>query len=977
MPDHLKLTGSSPLSSMGHLEFPMVVQSGWLRACWKAKQRDSMAAARQESADTVPVPVSNRSDSQVMAESAKHAASSRRSRQRTGNSNITATIVYKRLGSLPGRQMAVETGEYEGTESMVGRPIGAAWEESDPFMVDKSGAQLSHENLLDTSTDLLFRRKRQRTLQHQDPLQHSGHGYAFGGRQETSSYMSSPLNFDLQSLHHLSPEPNPTHVAAHSLPLVARAPSRPVETAAPRVNNDSASDKAGLADLFAHCKFTSLGFSANDVATLERVVNEHGGSYINLLSCLPEPLISQQGTKALKSEASLRSALGALACFADGEDVAKIYVVVHLSGLPEVHLCESVCENYPFMDVVTECWIEQCLQESVRYPGFNELANRQGAYTGLSKGQYVLFRPVRDHVIEDAGAMQLSISGYEGIERDHIGKLASVLKIPFSERFTRQTTHLICHSPFKGPKYDRAIRWGIPVVESSWLYDIALRSSLDGGRARGVVPDKSSSTAKALVDMEVDHQTRTAADQKMMPPPAPVVRKTVQSPAATILTTPNSIGKSKALLKTPLSNISQREVSNGTPGVTPMDVSLERNMQQAIDRLSKGAGAAHITPTRASGTLMPFDLQTLGDPGDGDRSLNHILDGVVIALTTRLYHRRNELTGIATELGCRMLPRFDPTTTTHLVHQSTRENETLRDYKTATQHGINVVSPWWLYACRDMRERVREREYPYIYQPERRLRLVAISPEKTVPPASAPMSKPNNTSGTSSRASSRASSKAGRLAEPVPAAAGMLAGSNAGQRNSRAHDQTSQNTAAVGTVLPRHAETGAASTPRVPIPPTGTNTASIGNLFGEKVARTRRRYRRAAGDPADSASGMSHVAGDGEKSASGAKRVAEPPSSEGADAQSLLRDGQATRSSSLHDAAGPVPVSSSEVGSKWWRNTGQQSVSPYGTGFPTDLYSQDFQFGGPGGVDRRISMGDVETGGSKRWHAYQTAGQHI
>ncbi|KAJ1940704.1 hypothetical protein EC988_006958 [Linderina pennispora] len=105
---------------------------------------------------------------------------------------------------------------------------------------------------------------------------------------------------------------------------------------------------------------------------------------------------------------------------------------------------------------------------------------------------------------------------------------------------------------------------------------------------------------------------------------------------------------------------------------------------------------------------------------------------------------------------------------------------------------------------------------------------------------------------------------------------------------------------------------------------------------------------------------MSRIAGNGEKSASGAKRVAEPPSSEGADAQSLLGNGQATRSSSLHDAAGPAPVSSSEMGSKWWRNTGQQSVSPYGTGFPTDLYSQDFQFGGPGGVDRRISMGDAE-----------------
>ncbi|KAJ1939281.1 protein kinase activating protein dpb11 [Linderina macrospora] len=180
--------------------------------------------------------------------------------------------------------------------------------------------------------------------------------------------------------------------------------------------------------------------------------------------------------------------------------------------------------------------------------------------------------------------MLLSISGYEGIERDHIGKLAAVLKIPFSERFSRQTTHLICHPPFKGPKYDRAIKWGIPVIESSWLYDLSVYGALECDRRMEVVPEESAG-------IEVGRRAEAITGHRSMPPPPSVVRKAVQSPAAAaMVTTPVSINKGRTPLKTPLSKVSQREAPNGTPEVTPMDVSLDHNMQQAIDRLSTTTG---------------------------------------------------------------------------------------------------------------------------------------------------------------------------------------------------------------------------------------------------------------------------------------------------------------------------------------------------------------------------------------------------
>ena len=52
--------------------------------------------------------------------------------------------------------------------------------------------------------------------------------------------------------------------------------------------------------------------------------------------------------------------------------------------------------------------------------------------------------------------------------------LSTLLGASYSERMTRDTTHLIC-SAKEGNKYNKALQWGIPVVTIEWLYESAVR----------------------------------------------------------------------------------------------------------------------------------------------------------------------------------------------------------------------------------------------------------------------------------------------------------------------------------------------------------------------------------------------------------------------------------------------------------------------------------------------------------------------
>ncbi|KAJ1966479.1 protein kinase activating protein dpb11 [Dipsacomyces acuminosporus] len=1009
----LSCTGSTERSSLSasslpQVERPLIIQVGWLRACWRAKKRADelpyLIPWPEAASNTIPT-----SSSKSHASISESATAAREKPQPQHLSRRSATSDGPPNSMLPPQprlssfSRALATGvslagskRQHSSGSMVGKPIGNSGigtNEPDPFMEQ---AQARHGQAVgsdDGQEYVLLKRKKQRTsLSHDLRRQNTNPGGlgTFGSSSEVGNatrrrktscaagvdslssehvnpgqagdFTSSPLQLELSALTNrsLQLQRNPSassHEGGQLQTAEELSRLRDSEMHQPRISEANSTSHAGTdpplpndSSLFAGCKFTSLGFSSKAVNTLNKVVCDKGGSYIDILSCLPAPLAAQQGAQALRSEASLKSALTALACFVDGKIVTDVYLVIQLQGYDELPWCESATSQHKYMHIVTECWVELCLQSNVRYPDYGIASAQPSPLKGLSAGQHVLFKPVQTKAVEGADKLSLSVSGYEGTERDHIGKLAMALNIPYSERFSRKTTHLICQRPFKGPKHERAVKWGIPVVESQWIYNIAISGTIGD---ISLPPDADAKTdgnpdAHKAIKLQIAGTAASAgpdaADShaQIIPPPS-------ATPAIGTVNAPRTASKGKHAadsassrpIVTPLTKFTQHQTFAGTPGLTPIDACLERNLQQALGNNNSRAAsprdddATQMTPTRAP----QHDSCSSGGCNCSEDSggLKRVLSGSVVVLTTRLSHRRNELAGLAAMLGCRVLPRFDAKQTTHLIHQSSRERETLRDYRVAVQSGISVVSPWWLYACHDSQMRVPESEFPYTYQPERRLRLVSTSPAKPLVVPQQP-----KTAETAAAAAGAASSR-----HPL-AEAGMqlLSHSLKNAQITSAHttgiDLQSSHRAA--------AEHQASHMPLV-------STSTIDSLFGKKVAGTRRKYRQASNESTAQPSTKA--------SAPQSKRLGQLHTLAAANQPAADRVGHdgpvsADRSQPSVHASESSALAASLVGKdqnamqtpeKWWLNVEPPSSARYGSGYATNLYSQEFQFSSGKGTD--------------------------
>lgn len=451
--------------------------------------------------------------------------------------------------------------------------------------------------------------------------------------------------------------------------------------------------------LFSNCLFTALNLSGQATRTLQRVVDERGGTYSPL-----EDFVSKGGGGMSIDETSaanlVERAVDGLVEFAGKHTNKRVYLVIQLRGSAHVAVCEAVTARQANTHVVTECWIEQCLLDNVLYPDYLSIGSPSVTYPGLSRGQHVLFAPLKHSNIDGAQKLSLSISGYEGAEREHIGRLAQALGLAFSEQFSRKTTtHLICHPFSKGAKYERANKWRIEVISAFWLYNMAV-------------------TGKLLDDCVSDSE--------------------------------------RHMVTTPCNQRQAQQQTIGTPGRTPLDISLDRNLQQALGNNERklrmrnrslvyrtvNAGQTDHDDGNDSDTTQMSPThenskRRLQRHGGSETALADmappILNGVVVAFSTHLYPFRAELTVVATQLGCKVLPRFDCRQTTHLVHRSRQKQETIRDYRRAIQHNIHVVSPAWLYGCLDAKIHLSENAFPYNLDSERRLTLVSTQPSVVKP----------------------------------------------------------------------------------------------------------------------------------------------------------------------------------------------------------------------------------------------------
>ncbi|KAJ2848582.1 protein kinase activating protein dpb11 [Coemansia brasiliensis] len=701
-----------------------------------------------------------------------------------------------------------------------------------------------------------------------DPFVNNNRGRKRGSSKDFSHDNSGSKRYCKQQN-----SPHETASNAQAMPLLLSSSSPPQLALTAHTQETSRNGDAGDERLFEDCLFTSVGFSGDAQLVLQQAVCDNGGEYVDL-----ESYSDKQTSGNVPSQ--LQRMLLRFEQQAKTRNSTDAYVVIQLSGHEAATLCTNIAARSPNIHVVTECWLEQCLYEGYRYPDFAEIEAQTQLCVGLSKCQHVLFRPLCLGTAQavDVEGLSLSISGYEGMEREHIGKLAHVLGIAFSEKFSRKASHLICHPPFSGPKYERAIKWGTAVVESEWLYRLA-----------------ASSMAKALDTVSTINTPVSAVRSN--------VGITAASPSSLALNTPAS-------WKIPSPHAD-------TPGRTPIDVSLERHLDQAI---SNNARMRWTEESNDTTQLSPSHALAAGHKCVASSSaLSHVLKGTVIALSTRVQHRRVELVELALQLGCRALARLDPQQATHLIHQTSRERETVRDCRIAAKAGIVIVSPWWLYACRDTGRRVPEAQFPCTFHPERHLRLI---PAASAAPLQEPRTAPSSNSGTM----------------PCVAWSSEL-------------------------------EPEQDSSPKSEEPkPSIADTNAIGSMLGKKAARTHRRYRQAQHGPASTIHTI-EVDGDVDDESDFDVLQSEPsetlkkPRHSNSSASSLSKGMTEQTTWSRQSADKPL--------GKWWLNIGSGSQ----LGHQAHIYSQEAP--SEQAIDSMPNTAAVaaalDTGGSAR-EKIQTAG---
>ncbi|KAK3106422.1 hypothetical protein FSP39_019639 [Pinctada imbricata] len=106
------------------------------------------------------------------------------------------------------------------------------------------------------------------------------------------------------------------------------------------------------------------------------------------------------------------------------------------------------------------------------------------------------------------------------------------------------------------------------------------------------------------------------------------------------------------------------------------------------------------------------------------------LQGVIIAVAKKLSSEQSELNNIVDSLGGDYRWQYD-SSCTHFIFQG-RANDTTKEFRVARDQKKTIVSPHWLYMCKEQNTRVDESSFPHNYNPN--LTLAGLSNKKTSSP---------------------------------------------------------------------------------------------------------------------------------------------------------------------------------------------------------------------------------------------------
>ncbi|CAO2633795.1 DNA topoisomerase 2-binding protein 1 [Lemmus lemmus] len=456
--------------------------------------------------------------------------------------------------------------------------------------------------------------------------------------------------------------------------------------------------------LFSQKSFLILGFSIENEYNIINIIREHAGKIVSL----PSRIVAD-------------------------------YAVVPLLG------CEV---EATVGEVVTNTWLVTCIDyQSLVDPKSNPLFTPVSVMSGMT--------PLKDCVI--------SFSQCVGAERDSLVFLANHLGASVQEFFVRKSnakkgmlasTHLVVKEP-TGSKYEAAKKWRLPAVTIPWLLETA-RMGKRADESHFLVDSASKQGQNSLFFQSAEQVLETKLPNGVGPNPdthlemhrkvavTPLDMNRFQSKAfhAVIsqhckqdsvssavgqplkkepslhLDTPSKfLSKDKlfkpsfdvtdalAALETPRAATQKRKLSS------PLSEVIVRNLKIALANSSRNTNTLSASPHPKGAHLE-------------EEEAPKPLDKVVVCVSKKLSKKQSELNGVAASLGAEYRWSFDESVT-HFIYQG-RAYDSNREYKSAKERGVHIVSEHWLLECAQEYKHLPESLYPHTYNPKMSLDISTV-----------------------------------------------------------------------------------------------------------------------------------------------------------------------------------------------------------------------------------------------------------
>ncbi|CAO2633794.1 DNA topoisomerase 2-binding protein 1 [Lemmus lemmus] len=446
--------------------------------------------------------------------------------------------------------------------------------------------------------------------------------------------------------------------------------------------------------LFSQKSFLILGFSIENEYNIINIIREHAGKIVSL----PSRIVAD-------------------------------YAVVPLLG------CEV---EATVGEVVTNTWLVTCIDyQSLVDPKSNPLFTPVSVMSGMT--------PLKDCVI--------SFSQCVGAERDSLVFLANHLGASVQEFFVRKSnakkgmlasTHLVVKEP-TGSKYEAAKKWRLPAVTIPWLLETArmgkradeshflvdsaskqeqvLETKLPNGvgpnpdthlemhRKVAVTPlDMNRFQSKAFHAVISQHCKQDSVSSAVGQPLKKEPSLHLDTPSKFLskdkLFKPSfDVTDALAALETPRAATQKRKLSS------PLSEVIVRNLKIALANSSRNTNTLSASPHPKGAHLE-------------EEEAPKPLDKVVVCVSKKLSKKQSELNGVAASLGAEYRWSFDESVT-HFIYQG-RAYDSNREYKSAKERGVHIVSEHWLLECAQEYKHLPESLYPHTYNPKMSLDISTV-----------------------------------------------------------------------------------------------------------------------------------------------------------------------------------------------------------------------------------------------------------